>query len=71
MEGQELEITSQTDASNIMDLTNTENSEITEKTEVGSAVSVNNKKIGKFRPKTKAQAIRTANTRCQNEATYF
>ena len=47
MEAQELEITSQTDASNIIDLTNTKNSEITEKTEAGSAVSVNNKKNGK------------------------
>ena len=44
MEAQELEITSQTDASNIIDLTNTENSEITENTEACSAVSVNNKK---------------------------
>ena len=44
MEAQELEITSQTDASNIIDLTNTKNSEITEKTEAGSAVSVNNKR---------------------------
>ena len=51
MEGQELEITSQMDLPNIMDLTNTENSEITEKTE-----AVNNKK-------NEAQAIRTANTR--------
>ena len=44
MEAQELEITSQADASNIIDLTNIENSEIMEKTEAGSAVSVNKKK---------------------------
>ena len=55
MEGQELEITSQTDASNIMDLTNTENSEITEKTEAGSAVSVNNKKTANLGPKPRVK----------------
>ena len=44
MEAQELEITSQTDASNIINLTNTKNSKITEKNEAGSAISVNNKK---------------------------
>ena len=47
MEAQELEITSQTIASNIIDLTNTKNSEITKKNEAGSAFSVNNKKNGK------------------------
>ena len=47
MEAQELEITSQADASNIIDLANIENSEITEKTKAGSAVSLNNKKAGK------------------------
>ena len=47
MEAQELEITSQTDVSNIIDLTNTKISEITEKNEAGLAVSVNNKKTEK------------------------
>ena len=47
MEAKELKITSQADASNIMDLTNIENLEISEKTEAGSAVSVNNKKAEK------------------------
>ena len=44
MEAQVLEITSQTDHSNFIDLTDTENSEITEKKEAGSAVLLNNKK---------------------------
>ena len=45
MEAQELEINSQTDVSNIIDLTNTKISEITETIK-------KKRKNGKFRPKT-------------------
>ena len=68
MEAQELKITSQTDASNMMNLTTTENSEITEKTEAGSAVSVNNKKTEKTanlgpKPRLKLYRQRTPDAR--------